>query len=69
MDQKNEYLEKLVEPLVSEEIDFVWGSRMINKNGALKGGMPIYKFFGNKILTFLQNKILNSNLFKTRGRK
>ena len=30
-----EYLEKLVEPLVSEEVDFVWGSRMIDKNGAL----------------------------------
>ncbi len=56
-----EYLEKLVEPLKSEEATLVWGSRMINKNGALKGGMPVYKFVGNKILTFYQNL-----LFKTR---
>ena len=35
---------------------------MISKYGALKGGMPLYKFIGNKILTFLQNKILGSNL-------
>lgn len=56
-----EYLEKLVEPLVSEEIDFVWGSRMINKNGALKGGMPLYKLIGNKILTFYQNFLFNTS--------
>ncbi len=55
-----EYLDKLVEPLISEGTDFVWGSRMINKNGALKGGMPLYKFIGNKILTSYQNF-----LFKT----
>ena len=35
---------------------------MIEKGSAIKGGMPIYKFVGNKILTFLQNKILGSNL-------
>jgi len=34
---------------------------MINKNGALKGGMPFYKFIGNKILTFYQNKLFNTN--------
>ncbi|GAH53407.1 unnamed protein product, partial [marine sediment metagenome] len=32
------------------------------KGLALKDGMPLYKYSGNKILTFLQNKILNSNL-------
>lgn len=38
------------------------GSRMIKKRNAIKGGMPLYKFIGNIILTFLQNKILSSNL-------
>ncbi len=56
-----EYLEKLVEPLISENVDYVWGSRMINKNGALKGGMPLYKFIGNKILTFYQNFLFKTN--------
>ncbi len=60
-----EYLEKLVEPLVSENIDYVWGSRMINKNGALKGGMPLYKFIGNKILTFYQNLLFKTNFSET----
>ena len=56
-----EYLETLVEPLNDENTDAVFGSRMINKNGALKGGMPFYKFIGNKILTFYQNKLFNTN--------
>jgi hypothetical protein len=30
--------------------------------GPLKGGMPIYKYVGNKILTFLENSALNLNL-------
>ncbi len=54
-----EYLEKLVQPFNDENVDAVFGSRMINKNGAIRGGMPFYKFIGNKILTYYQNKIFN----------
>ena len=57
-----EYLEKLVDPLTDEKIDAVFGSRMLNKGAALKGGMPLYKFIGNKILTAFQNLLLSSNL-------
>lgn len=32
----------------------VLGSRILGK-GALKGGMPFYKYFSNRILTFIQN--------------
>ena len=56
-----EYLETLVEPLNDENTDVVFGSRMINKDGAIKGGMPFYKYIGNKILTFYQNKLFNKN--------
>ncbi len=56
-----EYPENLLKPVVSEDVDFVWGSRMINKNGALKGGMPLYKFIGNKILTWYQNFMFKTN--------
>ena len=56
-----EYLETLVEPLNDENTDVVFGSRMINKNGAIKGGMPFYKYIGNKILTFYQNKLFDKN--------
>ncbi len=56
-----EYLENLIEPLNNENVDAVFGSRMINKGGAIKGGMPFYKYVGNKILTFYQNKLFNKN--------
>ena len=40
----------------------VFGSRMLTPTGALKGGMPLYKFVGNKILTWTQNRLLRSHL-------
>lgn len=42
--------------------DAVYGSRFMTKWGALKGGMPIYKFFGNRILTWIQNRIIGTHL-------
>ena len=45
-----------------DTLDAVFGSRMISYRSALKGGMPIYKFIGNIILTFIQNLILNSKI-------
>lgn len=57
-----ECLPELVVPLAKEEADAVFGSRMLTRNGALKGGMPMYKFIGNKILTFVQNRMLGTNL-------
>jgi glycosyltransferase involved in cell wall biosynthesis len=56
-----EYLSNILNPLIQDEADVVFGSRMILKGGALKGGMPYYKFIGNKILTFLQNRITYQN--------
>src|SRR5205807_9135355 len=29
---------------------------------ALKGGMPLYKYVGNKILTWIQNRVLRTSL-------
>jgi len=39
----------------------VLGSRILGK-GALKGGMPMYKYISNRILTFFQNLMLNQKL-------
>ena len=57
-----EVLENLIDEMNKKNAMAVFGSRMIIKGGALKGGMPVYKFIGNKILTFFQNIILSSNL-------
>jgi len=53
---------KVVAPIMSENFDCVLGSRMINKKSALKGKMPLYKFFGNIGLTFMQNILLGQKL-------
>ena len=57
-----EILEDLALPVLYDEVDVVLGSRMIRPWGALKGGMPLYKFIGNRILTWVQNLILATNL-------
>lgn len=53
---------KLAEPVLEGEADVVIGSRMMNKRNALKGGMPMYKFVANIILTTTQNFILGVRL-------
>lgn len=57
-----EFLPKMVEPIVSGRAEVVFGSRMLEPGAALRGGMPKYKFVGNKILTFLQNRIAGVRL-------
>jgi hypothetical protein len=50
-----EQMYKLIEPLEKDLADAVFGSRMMVKGAARRGGMPLYKFLGNKILTRSQN--------------
>jgi glycosyltransferase involved in cell wall biosynthesis len=57
-----EMLPDLIKPLLSGEADAVFGSRMMTRGAALRGGMPLYKFVGNKILTTFQNKVLRASL-------
>ncbi len=48
--------------LVSQDLyDVVLGSRILSK-GALKGGMPRYKYISNRILTSIQNILMNQKL-------
>jgi len=57
-----ECLPDLVRPLRDGEADAVFGSRMLVPSAARRGGMPLYKYFGNKILTRFQNLMLGSSL-------
>lgn len=54
-----EFIEELIQPIVNENCDVVFGSRMIDKKRALQGGMPIYKWIGNQVLTKVQNALTN----------
>lgn len=52
----------LVKPIIDDRFDVMLGSRIRTRNEALKGGMPAYKYFGNRFLTVLENVILGLNL-------
>ena len=53
---------QIIEPIKDGKADFVLGSRLKQKGGALKGGMPLYKFIANRFLTGLENLILGQKL-------
>jgi glycosyltransferase involved in cell wall biosynthesis len=57
-----EALTDLLEPLIKGEADMVFGSRMSEPGAALRGKMPLYKYFGNRILTFTQNYLSGLSL-------
>jgi hypothetical protein len=52
----------MIEPVLGGEADVVLGSRMIHRLDALKGHMPMYKWIGNQLLTFIQNRLMKSHL-------
>ncbi len=58
-----ELLSHMYAPLVRGEADAVFGSRMMKDfGGPLKGGMPFYKYLGNRALTMFENRALGLNL-------
>ena len=58
-----EILAHLYHPIVAGEADAVFGSRMLKTyGGPLKGGMPLYKYAGNRILTTFENYALRMHL-------
>lgn len=57
-----ELLPELVRPVAAGEAEAVFGTRMAEGSRALRGGMPLYKFFGNKLLTWFENLTLGMNL-------
>lgn len=60
-----QYTPKLIHSMVyllgNEVYPVVIGSRILG-NGALKGGMPVYKYIANRFLTFFQNLLMGQKL-------
>jgi glycosyltransferase involved in cell wall biosynthesis len=60
-----QYTPKLLLAMVSvignDLYKVVFGSRILGK-GALKGGMPLYKYVANRFLTLVQNALMNQKL-------
>jgi len=58
-----EIMARLYHPLVEGNAEAVFGSRMMRDyGGPLKGGMPMYKYVGNRVLTTIENRALGLNL-------
>ena len=55
-----EFIPHLLKKAEETNADLVFGSRI--KGNPLQGGMPIWRFMGNRFLTWLENSILNMHL-------
>lgn len=53
---------ELLRPIQQGRFDVMLGSRIRTREEVLKGGMPMYKYIGNRSLTFLENLVLGQNL-------
>ena len=60
-----QYTPKLIESMcyiiANDVFEVVLGSRILGK-GALKGGMPMYKYISNRFLTLFQNILMGQKL-------
>lgn len=57
-----EELTNLIEPFEDARVGAVFGSRMMEAGAARAGGMPGYKYVGNRVLTTVQNALLRTQL-------
>jgi glycosyltransferase involved in cell wall biosynthesis len=57
-----EVIEDMVDPLVSSSCDAVLGSRMLELGTARLGGMPLYKYLGNRVLSRFANSVTGMHL-------
>jgi glycosyltransferase involved in cell wall biosynthesis len=57
-----EVMQALLTPLETGQADLVMGSRMMVKGAALRGNMPLYKYLGNRVLTWIENVLVGARL-------
>jgi len=56
------FLPEMIEPIKSGHFDMMLGSRFSSRKDVLAGGMPMYKYIGNRALTLMQNIIFGRSL-------
>jgi len=52
----------MVEPIVNGKADLVLGSRLLVPGWAIAAGMPKWKFYANRFLTEIENRIMGTHL-------
>lgn len=53
---------EIIRPILQGRFDVMLGSRIRERREVMAGGMPIYKYIGNRLLTILENIVLGQNL-------
>lgn len=53
---------ELIKPIINGRFDIMLGSRISSRKEVLRGGMPLYKYIGNRFLTLGENLFLGLNL-------
>ncbi len=56
------YIPKLIAPILEGKYDCMFGSRMTTDDGAMKGGMPRFKYIINRMMTGIENFMLGKHL-------
>ncbi len=54
-------LTALVEPLLAGRADFTFGSRFARGADPRTGGMPLYRYVGNRLTTMIENRVLGTH--------
>ena len=57
-----EVMQRLLAPLEAGQAEMVMGSRMLVPGAARRGNMPRYKYVGNRILSWVQNRLAGTRL-------
>jgi glycosyltransferase involved in cell wall biosynthesis len=59
---ESELVPKMIEPILAGEADRVLGSRLLIPGAAIAAGMPRWKWFANRFLTSIENRIMGTKL-------
>lgn len=52
----------MIDPIIAGEADLVLGSRLMVPGWAIDAGMPRWKFYANRFLTEVENKVMGTSL-------
>lgn len=52
---------RLLEPLTAGKADMTFGSRFACGANPRSGGMPLYRYLGNRITTWIENQLLGTH--------
>jgi glycosyltransferase involved in cell wall biosynthesis len=55
-----EIIPRMVTPILEDRADMVLGSRFAEPGAARASGMPLYKYVANRVLTWIENRVLGT---------